>query len=207
MKMGGPRDDGGESTLEATPLATLTRWYADARARLGDRADVMALATATRDGVPSVRMVLLKQVDEQGLVFATNYDSAKGRDIATNPRAALALYWDELHRQVRIEGRAEFVSASDSDAIWESRPRTGRIAAMASRQSEPLASRADLDAAVEALGQRFEGVDVPRPERWGGVRVVPERYEFWLGRTDRLHDRFAFVRAADGTWGRARLFP
>jgi pyridoxamine 5'-phosphate oxidase len=165
----------------------------------GDHPIEMAIATATADGRPSVRMVLLKGADERGFAFFTNYRSRKGRELAANPHAALLFYRPGL--QVRVEGRVEQVPAEESDAYWATRPAASRRSAAASRQSEPIASRAQLEAAVAA-----QPADPPRPEWWGGYRLVPDRYEFWRHRDDRLHDRHLYVLGPGG-WEESILQP
>jgi pyridoxamine 5'-phosphate oxidase len=187
--------------LEPDPLQQFAAWFADARAAGGRLPEAVALATATPDGEPSVRMVLLKGFDADGFVFYSGYDSRKGRELATNPRAALLFYWDALGRQVRIEGSVGRVSDEESDAYWATRPLRSRLSAAASEQSAPVADRAELERRVAALS-----ADPPRPERWGGYRLAPESYEFWLHRDDRLHDRFRYERVADG-WLIERLQP
>jgi len=180
--------------LEADPLRQFARWFED---------DRVALATATPDGRPSARMVLLKGFDEQGFVFFTGYESRKGRELEANPHAALLFHWNA--RQVRIEGRVERVPAEESDAYWRTRPLGSRLSAAASRQSEPVESRDVLEAAVERVHDRF-GADPPRPGRWGGYRLRPDRFEFWEHRDDRLHDRFVYA-ASGGGWTVERLQP
>jgi pyridoxamine 5'-phosphate oxidase len=187
--------------LDADPLRQFERWYAEADAAQ-DWVERTALATADADGAPSLRMVLLKSFDERGLVFFTHYTSRKGRELAANPRAALLLYWDALGRQVRVEGTVERVSAQESDAYFETRPQAARVGAAASHQSEVLASRDELDARVAELA----GVEVARPETWGGFRVAPDSWEFWQHRDDRLHDRFRYRRVG-GAWVIERLYP
>ena len=191
------RDD-----LDPDPLKQFERWYAEAAA-VQDWVERTAVATADARGVPSLRMVLLKSFDERGLVFFTHYTSRKGRELAENPRAALLLYWSSLGRQVRVEGTVEQVSAAESDAYFVTRPPAARASAAASRQSEVLASRAELDARVAELA----GAEVARPETWGGYRVVPDAWEFWQHRDDRLHDRFRYRRDGDGAWIIERLYP
>jgi pyridoxamine 5'-phosphate oxidase len=166
----------------------------------------MTLATADSEGRPSARVVLLRSVDERGVVFFTNRTSRKGHELAQNPSAAVVLHWWELGRQVRIEGSTEETTVDESSAYWRSRPRGSQLAAWASPQSQPVAERRDLDARVAEVGERFAGDEVPLPPFWGGYRVVPDRVEFWTHREDRLHDRVLYVREADG-WRRQRLAP
>jgi pyridoxamine 5'-phosphate oxidase len=187
--------------LEPDPLQQFAGWFEAARAAGGRLPEAVALATATPDGAPSVRMVLLKGFDEDGFVFYSGYDSRKGSELAANPRAALLFYWDALGRQVRIEGPVERVSADESDAYWATRPLRSRLSAAASEQSAPVGSREELEERVAALSG-----EPPRPERWGGYRLAPEAYEFWLHRDDRLHDRFRYERDAAG-WRIDRLQP
>lgn len=187
--------------MEPDPLRQFEACFAEAQ-RAGVRVpEAMAVATATAEGAPSVRMVLLKEVDERGFVFFTNYESRKGLELEANPRAALLFHWEPLGRQVRVEGPVERVSAADSDAYFASRPVRSRLGAIASRQSRPLADRAELERAVEALPE-----NAPRPEWWGGYRLRPERYEFWQHRENRLHDRFLYERDGEG-WSILRLNP
>lgn len=192
-----------ERELDPDPLVELGRWVADARAELPD-ADAMTLATATRDGRVSARVVLLRGLDERGLTFFTNRESRKGRDLAENPRAALVLHWWELGRQARVEGEVVRVAESESDAYWQSRPLGSRIAASISPQSRPLAGREELDRLFTEAAAR--GDDVSRPPHWGGYRVVPDAVELWEHRDDRLHDRVRYERVEDG-WRRVRLAP
>ena len=166
----------------------------------------MALATATPDGAPSVRMVLLKGRGPDGFTFYTGYESRKGGELDANPRAALLFYWDPLGRQVRIEGKVGRVSPEETARYFGSRPRASRIAALASRQSTVLADRAELDARVAELERELEGRDVPVPPAWGGFRLAPATYEFWQHRENRLHDRFRYSRDGDG-WTIERLSP
>ena len=165
----------------------------------------MTLATATTDGVPSARIVLLKTFDSRGFVFFTNYESRKGSELRHNPRAALVFHWPKLERQVRIEGRVEQTSRDESQAYFDTRPRGSRIAAWASAQSERIESREALEQSAREIEERFGADAIPVPPFWGGYRVVPSRIEFWMGRANRLHDRFVYER--DGAWKQSRLAP
>jgi pyridoxamine 5'-phosphate oxidase len=192
--------------VAADPLDQFRRWFADAESAGVRAPHAMALATATADGAPSVRMVLLKGADADGFAFFTGYGSRKGGELDANPQAALLFYWDPLGRQVRVEGSVERVSAAESDAYFATRPRGAQIAAAASRQGRVLGDRAELDAAVTELeGEHADG-EVPRPEHWGGYRLRPETYEFWQHRESRLHDRLRY-RRDDGRWRVERLSP
>jgi pyridoxamine 5'-phosphate oxidase len=187
--------------LDTDPLRQFQKWFDDAADVVRVR-EAMAVATATADGSPSVRMVLLKAADDRGLVFFTHYASRKGRELETNPQAALLFHWDPLGRQVRVEGRVERVSAEESDAYFATRPAGARIGANASRQSEVLSDRGELERRVAELAE----ADLTRPESWGGFRVVPETWEFWQRRDDRLHDRFRYTRRTTA-WLIERLYP
>ena len=166
----------------------------------------MTVATATRDGRPSARVVLLKNFDEEGFVFHTNYEGRKGHEIEANPNCALVFYWGELERQVRIEGNATRLPEEESDAYFRSRPRGGHLSAWASHQSRPIESRHALEKRTEQLEAEYEGRKIPRPPFWGGYRVEPESIEFWQGRENRLHDRLLYARRA-GEWEIRRLQP
>jgi pyridoxamine 5'-phosphate oxidase len=195
-----------EADADRDPLEQFRRWYADAEAA-GIRAPhAMALATATPNARPSVRMVLLKGFEGDGFVFFTGYVSRKAAELDANPQAALLFYWDPLGRQVRIDGRVERVTAAESDAYFATRPRGAQLAASASRQSALLGGRDELDARVAELEGEYAGADVPRPEHWGGYRLRPETYEFWQHREDRLHDRLRYRRDGDA-WTIERLSP
>jgi len=188
------------------PLVLFGTWYAAAERAGLFLPEAMTLATATPDGAPAARLVLLKGVDARGFAFFTNYDSRKGRELAANPRAALVFHWPILERQVRIEGSVERLSPEESTGYFQTRPRGARIGAWASRQSDALPNRDKLERRVEEMNARYPGDDVPRPPFWGGYRVVPERIEFWQGRLNRLHDRLLFARRGDG-WEAVRLYP
>ena len=189
------------------PLDLFRQWFEDARAAGIYLREAMTLATATPDGAPSARQVLLKSWGPDGFVFYTNYDSRKAVELEANPRAALLLHWATLHRQVRIEGAVERTSREESEAYHRSRPRGSRIAAWASRQSDRLGSRAELLARFREKDREFPGEDVPLPPFWGGYRVRPDRIEFWQGRANRLHDRLLYRRGPNGVWTVERLSP
>jgi pyridoxamine 5'-phosphate oxidase len=189
----------------ANPITEFLSAIERAANRQIDTAPV-ALATSDASGQPSVRMVLLRGVDERGFVFHTNYNSRKARELDENPRAALCIHWHSLEEQIRIEGTVERLTAAESDAYFASRPRGSQLGAWASNQSAILASRETLEEAYRAIERRFEGQPVPRPPFWGGFRLIPERIEFWFGRPDRLHDRLLYVREGDA-WRIERLYP
>ena len=193
--------------LDPDPVAQFLKWLGEAKAAHPGDFTSMVLATADRSGRPSARVVLLKGCDDRGFVFFTHYDSRKGRDLAENPRAALVFYWPEFDRQVRVEGTVETTSREESEAYFQSRPLGARIGAAVSRQSEPIASREDLERAVREAAERFGEGPVARPESWGGYRVVPDEIEIWQGRENRLHDRFRYRRQPEGGWTIDRLSP
>ncbi len=192
--------------MTTDPLAQLQEWYAAARAAGVAEPEAAALATATPDGRPCVRIVLLRGVGPEGIAFYTNYESRKGRELAANPRAALAIHWPAQHRQVRLEGPVERVASDQSDAYFESRPRGSRIGAWASRQGTVLPDRRSLEARFDQLEAEWRTRDIPRPPYWGGYLLRPEAIEFWEGRPSRLHDRIHYLRE-DGGWRGERLSP
>jgi pyridoxamine 5'-phosphate oxidase len=191
---------------DTDPIAKLGAWLEDARATVHEP-QAMTLATATPDGKPSARVVLLRGVDERGLTFFTNRTSRKGDDLRANPRAAVVMHWWELGRQARVEGVVEEIPSEESAAYWTTRPRASQLAAWASPQSQPLADRAELDAGVAAAAERFAGQEVPLPPFWGGYRLIPASIELWTHREDRLHDRVHYTRESDGVWRSELLAP
>ncbi|HEX7988535.1 MAG TPA: pyridoxamine 5'-phosphate oxidase [Stenotrophomonas sp.] len=198
------------SNLYAEALSTFAALFEEAKAGKEVDATAMTVATADIDGRPSARTVLLKAFDERGFVFYTHLDSRKGRELHGNRAAALLFLWRSLREagiQVRIEGDAQLVSAAESDAYFASRPRMSQIGAWASVQSQPLASREEFEQRLANFEARFEGRDVPRPDGWGGVRVVPRRIEFWYGADFRLHERWCYETDAAGEWSKRMLFP
>lgn len=199
------RDALDESVAESAPLAMFDRWMRQAIHAKLPEPNAMTLATVGADGRPSTRVVLIKGYDERGVVFYTNYRSRKARELAANPMAALQFHWVELERVVRIEGRVELTTPEESDAYYLTRPLDSRIGAWASPQSEVIASRAVLLANAAKVSASM-GLNPPRPEHWGGYRLVPDTWEFWQGRKSRLHDRLRY-RLVDGEWVRERLAP
>jgi pyridoxamine 5'-phosphate oxidase len=188
------------------PLARVREWYDEAVAAGLPEADAMALATATPDGRPSVRFVLLKGIDDDGIRFFTNYGSRKAREMDANPHAAVTLYWLPVGRSVRMEGAVERLPPEESDAYFASRSRGARLGAWASAQGTALRDRAELDERVRVVAERFPD-DIPRPDHWGGYKLRPDAVELWQGRPNRLHDREHFLRAPDGVWRSERLSP
>jgi pyridoxamine 5'-phosphate oxidase len=193
------------SDLDPDPTVALRLWLTDA-AEVSPQPDAMVVASSTRGGRPSARVVLLRGLDERGLVFFTNLMSHKGHDLAENARAAAVFHWWELGRQVRVEGAVEEVARVESEAYWVTRPRASRLAAWASPQSDPLSGREELVTRYAEVEERFADEEVPLPDFWGGLRIVPELFEFWTHRDDRLHDRIGYVRGPTGWW-RERLAP
>lgn len=198
-----------EDRLAPTWVEQFDRWFADAVAAELPEPNAMVVATADADGAPDARLVLMKGYDAAGIVFVTSYASAKGAQLAVNPRAALVFPWHAIQRQVRVRGAVERVGETASDALWDPRPRGAQLAAVASVQSTVVESREELEARVRLLDEETGPGAVPRPPIWGGYRVVPERVEFWQGGADRLHDRLVFVRDDDegGGWIVQRLAP
>lgn len=193
--------------LHSDPVQQFSAWFAAALAAEIRDVNAMSLATATRDGKPSVRIVLLKGFDESGFSFFTNYDSGKGRDLDANPFAEMVFYWPQLERQVRISGAVERTSREDSAAYFHSRPLGSQLGAWVSKQSEVIDARKILDARLNEMTERFENGEIPLPPHWGGYRLKPDKFEFWQGRPNRLHDRFRYSRKAHGTWLIDRLAP
>ena len=197
-----------EDDVDPDPLAQFRAWFQEAAAVSEIRMpEAAAVATATPDGAPSVRMVLVKGFDPDGFVFFTGYESRKGAELLANPRAALLFYWDPLGRQVRIEGPVSRVSREETAAYAQRRPRGSQLSALASAQSRPIDDRAALERRVRDLAARYEGTEVPVPETWGGFRLQPSLYEFWQNRSDRLHDRLVYRAAPAGAWRLERLQP
>ncbi len=197
-----------EEDLAPTWLDQFERWLAEAMEGGEAEPNAVVVATAGADGRTGARTVLLKDVDERGFVFNTNYDSRKGREIAENPRASLVFPWLDVRRQVVVDGTVEHVTPTEADAYFATRPREARISAHASPQSEVVESRDVLERRRDEVAARFpDGVDVPRPDHWGGLRVVPEAVEFWQGRANRLHDRLRYRLDESGTWVVERLAP
>ena len=196
-----------EANCASNPIEQFEKWFEEAQAAQLKEPNAMTLATATVDWKPSARIVLLKDVEDGGFVFYTNYESRKGQDLEANPRCALTFYWADLERQVRIEGIAERVSPEKSGDYFSTRPRGSRLGAWASRQSAEISSRSELENRLTRLEKQYADTDrIPVPDYWGGYMVSPQLIEFWQGRTNRLHDRIAY-RLLDGGWMRARLSP
>jgi pyridoxamine 5'-phosphate oxidase len=196
-----------EASLAADPIDQLRLWLDQAQEAQPDDFTAMVLATADGHGRPAARVVLLKGLDERGLVFYTHYESRKGQELLANPWAALVFYWSALERQVRIEGTVEKVSRDESEAYFDTRPRGSRLGAWASPQSRPIAGREELEELVAAAAERFADGDIPLPDAWGGFLVRPESLEFWQGRPSRLHDRLRYERLPAGGWKIERLAP
>ena len=195
-----------EEQVDPDPLKQFSAWFQAALDAQVAEPNAMSLATVSPQGRPSARIVLIKDLDARGITWYTHYLSRKGDDLAVNPQAALLFFWPELERQVRIEGRVERVDAAESDAYFNSRPLDSRIGALASRQSQTIANRSLLEQRVEEIRLQ-QGEQVQRPESWGGYRLIPDYFEFWQGRSSRLHDRIAFHKSPHGIWLRSRLQP
>jgi len=195
-----------EMDVRDGPIAQLRVWLEAAHSAGSREANAMCLCTAGEDCRPAARMVLLRGLDDRGLIFFTSYFSRKGRDLAHNPRASALFFWPEIHRQVSVEGAVEQLPDAESDAYFASRPRGHQLSAWASEQSEEVESRQVLEGRLEDFTQRFDGTSVPRPHSWGGFLLRPERFEFWQGRSDRMHDRLELRRSAAG-WVQRRLQP
>lgn len=199
-------EDQGEVFTREDPLALFAEWFELAKKREPNDANAMALATVDADGLPNVRMVLLKDIDAAGLTFFTNLESAKGRELAANPKAALLFHWKSIRRQVRFRGQVAAVTKEEADAYFATRARASQIGAWASAQSRPMEGRFALEKAVAHEAARFGLAQVPRPEHWSGFRLAPVEIEFWVNRPFRLHDRLQFRRAGEG-WTTRRLYP
>ena len=196
-----------EGDVDADPVRQFAAWFKAAGEAGVSAPEAVAVATASADGAPSVRMVLCKQFDDDGFVFFTNYDSRKGAELTENPRAALLFHWDVLGRQVRIDGRVEPVRPEETERYVRSRPKGSQISALASPQSQVVESRAWLEQRVVELSTRYESSEPPIPSRWGGFRVIPDTFEFWQHRADRLHDRLRYRREPSHGWTIDRLAP
>src|SRR6266496_1938155 len=196
-----------ERLIDTDPVKQFQRWFDEAVAAHLPLPEAMTLATATAEGKPSARIVLLKQVDESGFVFFTNYRSAKARELDNNPHAALVFYWPQLERQVRVEGKVAKISGAESEEYFQTQPRDSQIGAWASPQSDVIPSREVLRQRVSELENLYKDREVERPSHWGGYRLLPERIEFWKGRIGRLHDRILYEREADASWTMKRLAP
>lgn len=195
-----------ESDVDPDPFRQFSVWFDQATKSGIIEPNAMSHATVSPNGQPSIRIVLLKGIDERGFIFYTNYESRKGKEMATNPKSALLFFWGELERQIRIEGTIEKISTASSKAYFDSRPEGSRVGAWSSNQSEIVASRDELEEQFEDNRKRFEGKDIPMPEYWGGYRLVPTIFEFWQGRGRRMHDRIRFSEV-DGAWKIDRLSP
>jgi pyridoxamine 5'-phosphate oxidase len=196
-----------ESDVHPNPFKQFEKWFEEAMAAHPDEPNAMALATATKDGVPSARMILLKGFDERGFVFFTNYDSQKGRELEQNPQAALVFYWPELAKQVRVTGEVSQVMKEESEAYFQSRPIGSQLGALASHQSQVIPNREVLERRLEELTAEYQNRPIPLPPHWGGYRLSPRAIEFWQGRPNRLHDRLRYTRQANGRWLIERLSP
>jgi len=196
-----------EREVDVDPFRLFDLWFGQARVATGNEPNAMTVATASRDGIPTARMVLLKGIDEFGFVFFSSYTSAKGNELTANPFASLLFYWPELERQVRIAGKVEQIPRAESGAYFQARPRGSQIAAHLNQQSNVVPDRSFLEQEYARLESEFEGEEIEPPDNWGGYRVVPISFEFWQGRQSRLHDRVRYQLARDATWVIERLGP
>lgn len=196
-----------EHDVERNPFDQFNKWFKEAIASEIPEVNAMTLATANKQGRPSARMVLLKQYDDRGFVFFTNYESKKAKDIAENPQVALLFFWEPLERQVRISGGIEKISAAESFEYFRTRPIDSQLGAWASQQSREISARALLEKAFGEMMEKFRNGNIPLPPFWGGYRVIPDEFEFWQGRVNRLHDRIAYYKQSDNSWKIARLSP
>ena len=196
-----------EQDLDANPFKQFEKWFQEAIDAKIDLPDAMTLATATKNGIPSARIVLLRGLDARGFVFYTDYESQKGKELAENPNAALVFYWRELDRQVRITGQVSKVSRENSSNYFQSRPVGSRLAALASRQSEVIPDRKILEERFEQLAAQYQDTEIPLPSDWGGYRLSPNMIEFWSGRPSRLHDRLRYTRQSNDDWRIERISP
>ena len=196
-----------EADAAISPIDQFKIWFQQAVDANLTEPNAMTLATISSEGKPSARIVLLKDVDDRGFVFFTNYESVKGQHLLENPQAALVFFWIELERQVRVEGKAEKVSSAESDAYFSTRPRGSQLGAWVSKQTEVIASREVLQSKLEELEPKYADKEIPRPPHWGGFRLIPSEFEFWQGRPNRLHDRLRYRLAENGNWIRERLSP
>jgi pyridoxamine 5'-phosphate oxidase len=199
--------DLNHTQAEPDPIALFRDWFSNALAANLPQPEAMTLATATRTAQPSARMVLLRGIDERGFVFHTNYESRKGQELAENPSAAAILFWQELRRQIRLEGSVEKISPRESDAYFNTRERGSKLAAWASEQSQVIENRQILESRVQDIERKYADREIPRPPNWGGYRLRPNIIEFWQGRPNRLHDRLRYSLQKDGTWLPERLAP
>jgi len=195
-----------EQDVDADPIKQFNHWFQEALIAKVPEVNAMSLSTVNAEGRPSSRIVLLKDMDERGFTWFTHYTSHKGQELATHPHAALLFFWSELERQVRIEGRVERITDQENDAYFHSRPLPSQHGALASEQSQPIASRDILEQRMKEVAKQY-GDQVPRPPHWGGYRLIPDYLEFWQGRPSRLHDRIIFAKNAAGVWERSRLQP
>lgn len=199
--------DLNEIEVDPNPVIQFQKWFDQACSADVPEPNAMTIATVNSEGKPSARMVLLKDYDEKGFVFYTNYNSRKSQELAANPYAAIVFWWAQLERQVRITGSVEKISARESDEYFHSRPLNSRLGAWTSNQSEIISSREVLEQRLQELQEKYQDLNIPRPSHWGGFRVIPTEIEFWQGRSSRLHDRLSYTQCDDGSWKIQRLSP